>query len=529
MTLLLDIAPFGVPISPDTTGQAVYRRFEEEPDTLAIAVVDADYRPVGLIERNTFLVRMAAQHGYALWSERPVSRWMRTDPVVADGDMTVAEFCGQVMEERPSELLQGFVVTCGGRYAGVGTALGLLQAVATAAASHAQEMTRLAEEAQTALAAKARFLAVMSHEIRTPLNGVLGVAEIIRRKTRDDDELAPFVETIIESGGALLRLLNDALDLSRAEASALGLEEEPVLAARLVEEVRRLWSPRAELKGLELRASYDGPPDLWMLADRVRLLQVLNNLIGNALKFTETGAVEVRVAAHVEGDYVRFRGEVADTGPGVPADRLETIFAPFQQTEAGQRLGGAGLGLAVCRQIVERMDGTIEARARPAGGALFAFQAPLHHLPGQQASEAPAPLPEVERSMHVLIADDNRVNRTVAETLCEMFGCTSESVEDGAAAVVAAESGRFDLILMDVKMPVMDGVEATRRIRSGSATGSRIPIIAVTANADPSDAEFYRRSGMNGVVEKPIKPEKLLAAMGAVLDMDEADAAAAVA
>jgi len=524
MTLLLDIAPFIPPVAPRITGREIYQRFEDEPDTLCIAVVDDEGRPIGLIERNAFLVRMAAQYGHALWSERPVSRWMETDPVVADGDMTVAEFCGRVLEERPSELLQGFIVTCGGRYAGVGTALSLLQATASATATHAEAMTSLASDAQAALAAKGRFLAVMSHEIRTPLNGVLAVAEILRRKM-SDAELSPFVETIIESGGALLRLLNDALDLSRAEAAALGLDEEPLLAAKLVDDVRSLWSPRAELKGLSLSVRYDGPADAWVLADRVRLLQVLNNLIGNALKFTQRGSVDVRLTARLEGAYVRFTGEVADTGPGLPQDRLEHVFEPFQQTDAGVRHGGAGLGLAVCRQIVERMDGRIEARAKPDGGALFVFEVTLHHMPDQAAECAAEPDQEVAHALHVLIADDNEVNRKVAQTLCEMFGCTSETVEDGAAAVAAAETGRFDLILMDVKMPVMDGVEATRRIRSGPAASSQVPILAVTANADPADAGLYRRAGMNGVVEKPIKPDRLLAAMNAVLDMDQAESA----
>ncbi|MFC3067833.1 ATP-binding protein [Phenylobacterium soli] len=510
-------------MSPTVTGREIYQRFEDEPDTLCIAVVDEEGRPVGLIERNAFLVRMAAQYGYALWSNRPVSRWMRTDPVIADGDMTVAEFCGRVMEERPSELLQGFIVTCGGRYAGVGTALSLLQATASATSTYAQEMTRLAEDAQASLAAKGRFLAVMSHEIRTPLNGVLAVAEIVRRKM-SDPELSPFVETIIESGGALLRLLNDALDLSRAEAAALGLEEEPFPVARLVEDVRSLWSPKAELQGLAFQVHYDGPDETWMLGDRVRLQQVFNNLIGNALKFTERGVVDVWISATPESGYVRLRGQVADTGPGVPADRMASIFEPFQQTDVGARFGGAGLGLAVCRQIVERMDGTIAVHPNPGGGALFTFEVPLHHLPGQPAQAAPEAAEGTERALHVLIADDNAVNRTVAQTLCEMFGCTSEAVEDGAAAWRAAESGRFDLVLMDVKMPVMDGVEATRRIRSGPSSSSQVPILAVTANTDPDDADLYRRAGMNGVVEKPIKPERLLAAMNVVLDLEAAAA-----
>jgi signal transduction histidine kinase/ActR/RegA family two-component response regulator len=517
MTLLLDIAPFSAPVQPTSTGRQVYQRFEDDPDLLAIAVVDDDGRPVGLVERNAFLVRMAAQYGYALWSARPISHWMKTDPLVADGDMTVEEFCGRVMEERPSELLQGFIVTCAGRYAGVGTALSLLQVTAAATASRAQDMSRLAEEARDALAAKGRFLAVMSHEIRTPLNGVLAVAEIIRRKSRQDD-LAPLVDTILHSGGTLLRLLNDALDLSRAEASGLELNEEPVLAAGLLDEVMGLWSAQAELKGVTLSADYSGPENLWLTADRVRIQQVINNLVSNAMKFTKAGGVQVRLSAERRGERFRLRGEVADDGPGVPPDRLQSIFTPFQQTEDGVRLGGAGLGLAVCRQILERMDGTIEAAANPGGGALFTFEAPLRPAAEPRGLTPPvSPVETAGGALHVLIVDDNATNRLVAQTLCEMFGCTCESVEDGAAAVEAAATGRFGLVLMDVKMPGMDGVEATRRIRSGRTAGSTVPILAVTANADPTDAAFYRVCGMNGVVEKPVKPERLLEAMSAVL------------
>ena len=518
MTLLLDIAPFAPPATPSTTGSQIYQRFEDDPDLLAIAVVDAAFRPVGMVERNSFLVRMAAQYGHALWSGRPISQWMMTDPLIADGGMTVAEFCGRVLQERPSELLQGFIVTCAGRYAGVGTALSLLQVTASATASYAEGMSRLAEDAQNALAAKGRFLAVMSHEIRTPLNGVLAVAEIMRRKSRQDD-LTPFIDTIIHSGGTLLRLLNDALDLSRAEASGLELNEDPVFAPAIIDEVIGLWSAKAELKGVTLTARYDGPPDLWVLADRVRVQQVINNLVGNALKFTVDGGVELRLRAERTGPQVRLIGEVADSGPGVPEDRLQTIFTPFQQTEDGVRLGGAGLGLAVCRQIVDRMGGEIVARANPGGGALFGFEMPLRwaHEP-QAAAPPPSPVEAAGGALHVLVVDDNATNRMVAQTLCEMFGCTSESVEDGAAAVDAAATGRFGLVLMDVKMPGMDGVEATRRIRSGRTSGSQVPILALTANADPADAAFYRLCGMNGVVEKPVNPERLLEAMSAVLD-----------
>ncbi len=526
MTLLFEIAPYAEPVLPEVAGGEIYKRFQAEPDTLAIAVVDGVGRPVGLIERNAFLGRMAAQYGHALWSGRPVSFWMRTDPVVADGDMTVAEFCGRMLKDRASELMEGFIVICGGRYAGVGTALALLQATAQATAWHADEMGRLAREAQDALAAKSRFLAVMSHEIRTPLNGVLGVAEIVRRKARQPD-LLPFVDTMLESGRTLLRLLNDALDLSRAEASGLELNEEPLEVAQLLADVTGLWTAQAELKGLTLRASYEGAPDIWALADRDRLRQVLNNLVGNALKFTPAGEISVRLRAEIDGGYVRLAGCVADQGPGIPPERQEDIFAPFQQTEEGVRLGGAGLGLAVCRQIVERMNGSIWAETNPGGGAAILFEAPLHRVPAPgPIEEPPAAAEPAGAGLHVLIVDDNETNRLVAATLCEMFGCTSEAVADGYAAVAAAMNGRFDLVLMDVMMPGIDGVEATRRIRSGAGRASQIPILAVTANADPAHASFYRANGMNGVVEKPIKPDHLLASMTAVLHVDEIEVTA---
>jgi CheY-like chemotaxis protein len=335
---------------------------------------------------------------------------------------------------------------------------------------------------------------------------------------------------VLESGRTLLRLLNDALDLSRAEAAGLELTEEPTALPSILEDVRALWTPQAELRGLEFEAAYDGPAELWALADRDRMRQVFNNLIGNALKFTESGAVAVRLRAELAGGCVRLRGEVADNGPGIPPERREDVFAPFQQTELGVRLGGAGLGLAICRQILERMGGSIRVEANPGGGALFVFEAPLRQA-GAPALE-PEALDTIEAggALHVLIVDDNATNRMVATTLCEMFGCSSEAVADGPSAVAAVTQTRFDMVLMDIKMPGMDGVEATRRIRSGPGLGSQIPIIAVTANADPTDAAFYRASGMNGVVEKPLKPERLLAAMNAVLEVDgggEGDAAVA--
>jgi signal transduction histidine kinase/ActR/RegA family two-component response regulator len=524
---LSDLAQAIIPIGPDTPGQRVYERFHAEPDTMAIAVVDPEGRPVGLVERNAFFVAMAAQYGRALYALRPISLLMAADPLRVEGEVSVAEFCGQALAERPSELMRGFIVTRDGRYAGVASALCLLQATAEASRAHAEEMTRLAEtldgatrQAQAALAAKSQFLAVMSHEIRTPLNGVLAVADILQRKLRQP-ELEPYLATIQNSGQTLLRLLTDALDLSRAEMGGLNLAEDAFCVQRMLDDLSALWSARAELKGLKLDFIYQGPDDCWALGDAVRIKQVFNNLIGNALKFTPSGGVEVRLTLTVDGVHLRMEGQVSDTGLGVPEDRLSTIFQPFTQTEAGRREGGAGLGLSICRQIVERMGGEIAAHRNSGGGTCFTFGFPLFSVPAQTSplSEAADATPgaAVAETVRVLIADDNATNRLVAETLCDIFGCACESVEDGEQAVAAAQTGRFDLILMDIKMPNLDGVGATRRIRAmGGAVGD-IPIVALTANADPWDAAGYLAQGMDAVVEKPIKAELLLEAINTVL------------
>ena len=522
MAELLSLVEPVRPVLATTLGAAVYQRFESEPDVLAIAVVDAAGRPVGIVERNSFFLRMAAEYGRALYAQRPIAMLMNAEPLIVDGGVGLMAFTREVLAERPSELLQGFIVVQDGVYAGIGSALSLLQATSRANRDHALEMTRLADtlrvaqvEAQTALDAKSKFLAVMSHEIRTPLNGVLTVADILARRLQQN-ELKPYVQTILDSGQTLLRLLTDALDFSRADAGRLDLQQEPFGVASVLDDVAGLWAASAAEKSLDFAVAYQGPADLFALGDEVRLKQVFNNLLGNALKFTDRGGVSVRLRAERSDVYVHLAAEIADTGPGVDSDRLAGIFHPFAQEDVGRTKGGAGLGLAICRELVERMDGTINAAHTPGGGLTVSFDATLFHAPGAGLAAEPEPAaasPTPHRPLHVLIADDNATNRLVAETLCAMFDCTSQSVEDGVQAVEAACAGAFDLILMDIKMPRMDGLEAARRIRSLAGPVGVIPILALTANADPWDAAEYLDAGMDGVVEKPIKPDSLFSAM----------------
>jgi signal transduction histidine kinase len=391
MHTLNSIAAALEPVQPDTLGEAVYQRFQSEPDTLCLAVVDIDGKPVGLVERNAFFLSMAAEFGRALCARRPISCLMNPSPLVVDAGRNLMAFCGEVLAEQPSELLHGFIVTRQGHYAGVGSALGLLQAAASADRRRNEELVDLASRleeargvAQTALDVKARFLTVMSHELRTPLNGVLTVADILAAKM-GEARLQPYVRTIQDSGKQLLRLVNDILDLSRHGFENLELTPAPFDLAQAARETGDLWSAPAAKQGLGFHVRYEGPVHAVVLGDGVRLRQVLNNLISNAIKFTKTGHVEVLLAAQQTEGGLAIRARISDTGPGVAAHSLTTIFDAFSPAALRHEDGGAGTGLAMCREIIIRMGGEIHADLGPAGGLVVeaALTLPEAHMASQ--------------------------------------------------------------------------------------------------------------------------------------------------
>lgn len=519
-------------VPPDALGSDVFARFEAEPDTFVIPVLDGD-RPVGLIERNTFLLKIAGPFGHARYFHRPVSLVMDSEPPVVESSMRIDAFCDSLMRSGPGALLRGFIVTRKGAYAGVGTAVALLKAVNDLQrqqnadmVAQAQALTDSRTQALAAARAKSQFLSIMSHELRTPMNGVLAVAELLRRQPLNEAAQA-HVQTIVDSSETLIRILQDALDLSRAEAGELELNPEPTPLRALMDDVQALWEPRASQDNVTLLVGYEGDTELAAVIDGARLKQVFNNLIGNALKHARNGAVEARLKAWVEGGRIRMQARVRDDGPGIDPERIDAIFEPFVH---GAGPDGAGLGLSICRQIVDRMDGRIWAENNAGRGATFAFDFEAARAEMEEAAPSNvSDLPdfELQSSPHVLIVDDNATNRVVAQALCEMFGCTSETAEDGLEALEAVRDRVFDLVLMDIKMPRMDGVQATEAIRALEGPPGRTPIIALTANADPDDAQRYLSIGMAAVVEKPIKPERLRMAMNAALGADAENAAPA--
>ena len=381
------------------------------------------------------------------------------------------------------------------------------------------------DEAQAANFAKSEFLANMSHEIRTPLNGVLGMTQVLALEIKDEAQ-ARRLNIIRESGEALLGILNSILDLSKIEAGALEIETQDF---DLAETVRLASTPFATLaghKGLAFDVEIEPKDAGWRRGDPMRLRQVLSNLASNAVKFTETGGIRLQVSAGPR--IVRF--EVTDTGIGIPEDRLAQIFERFAQADGSttRRFGGAGLGLAICRELVGLMDGSLTVESKPGQGSTFAFELPL--APVSAPAEAPAQAPVTDSpGLRILAAEDNATNRQILAALLEPAGVTLTFAADGREAVAAFSRDVFDIVLMDIQMPNMNGVEAARAIRA-SERAARTPILALSANVMVHQIEEYLAAGMNGVVAKPIRADDLFTALHTALaegqGMEVADDAA---
>jgi CheY-like chemotaxis protein/HPt (histidine-containing phosphotransfer) domain-containing protein len=350
----------------------------------------------------------------------------------------------------------------------------------------------------------------MSHEIRTPMNGVLGMAHLLLDTSLTTSQRRQ-VETLCDSGQALLTILNDILDFSKMEAGKLELVADDFDLERVVGSVTALMTPRAREKGLALHASIASDVPTALRGDAGRLRQVLLNLVGNAIKFTDVGEVCIDVRRRGPGEArVPLEVSVRDTGIGIPPEAQARLFQEFTQVDgsATRRYGGTGLGLAICRRIALAMGGEIAVDSRPGAGARFTVAVALDRAHAPLAAETDAAASAVT-PLRILLAEDNAVNREVALGLLKRHGHSVTVVTDGGQAVATARAGGFDVILMDVHMPGMDGTEASRIIRSFPAPAGRVPIVALSASVLKDEIDICFEAGMDEFLAKPLDPAAL--------------------
>lgn len=352
--------------------------------------------------------------------------------------------------------------------------------------------------------AKGQLLARVNHEIRTPLNGVLGLTQSLLMQPLPD-EAHRDLDLIRQSGAGLLALINDLLDIARAEAGKLELHPTTVDLHRLLHDTVGLYRASAEARGLELVLDGLSPGPLWVRVDEIRLRQVIGNLVANAVKFTERGSVTVRLARGREADgLMQVALSVEDTGRGIPPEGLDRLFEPFTQIHADPSHRGSGLGLALSRDLATRLGGQLSAASTVGSGSVFTLMLTVERAapPAMERMLTPAPLPP----FRALVVDDNELNRKVARALLVRLGARIEDAADGRAGAEAALAGSFDIVFMDLQMPELDGYEATRLLRTRGFKGA---ILALTASSGPETESLCLAAGMNGCLTKPLQLEQL--------------------
>jgi len=505
------------PTTPEASVAEVFAWFTSHPDALALPVV-VDGRPVGLIDRQDFLLKLAEPLGHSRYASRPIHRMMDPEPAVVEYDVRISAFSEAVLKNTAANMLRGFIVTRQGQYFGIGTAISLLHHVNQAQTrqidsltSEVSELRHIGSNSPQLAQAKSEFVSMLQREFEVPFHAIQTFSHLLQQQPLSLNARQN-VHSILDSVEDARNLLGNACDLVLLDSGSFELELEATPLRDLMDSIAIEWMPLAESYGVTIMSSYEGDTELAAMVDQKRFRKTFNTLIESSLRLVRNGIIEVRLKAEVIDDRVHLKGRVRDDGPGLDPEQLDKPFGDLGLAQ--------NVSMTTAKKLLDNLGGQLWFENNTGRGATYAFDVTVPCAINEQPvaeKVAYLELTDVQRRPHVLIADDNTTNRVVAQALCEMFGCTCETVEDGLQALEAVRISAFDLILMDIKMPNMDGLQATRAIRAIPNDKGAVPIIALTANADPDDASSYVAAGMLCVVEKPIKPERLRMAMNMAL------------
>jgi CheY-like chemotaxis protein/signal transduction histidine kinase len=494
------------PVAPDDSCAIVAQRFEAEPEALSLAVVRED-QPVGLIARDIFLALQT--HSPDRLAGLDAAAVMDSEPLIVDAAARVGDLTDGILAEHPQAMGRGVIVVQDGKYLGVAGSAALA-AARRARKAQARQASALIEE--------------LSVGIGRHLHSLIGFADRLGRQSLPVDARA-WVRAIAETSAELRDLTVQARELHWAQSERLELTLAPCRLRDLADLIDAHWSGHSHADGPRVMISYDGDPGTAAVIDAERVAQCFDALIHRAHAAARTvggaqGMIEATLRAVQTADGVRIEGQVRDsTGIAFDKDALHNAQQP--ETELSVRLR-----MALAVRAIAVMGSKLTVEETVSGGGVIAFRLIAEAAQIDRPAEM-GRLASEDRPIHVLVVDDNATNRMVAESLCVLLGCTTESAFDGLAALEAVKARPFDVILMDIRMPRMDGIEATRAIRRLQTPARRIPILALTANADPADVENYIAAGMQGAVEKPVKPERLAEALDAVLPATEGGGRAA--
>ena len=523
-----DLSSIDAAVAHTDPTSVVANLFEESPHLPGVVVVDGE-RLVGMVSRTVLMERLSRPFGLELFVKNPVSEFLEADknsrePLVLPASTNVYNAAREALNRPRGRAYEPIVIRMDDsslRLLDIHTVL----VAQTQLLEQATETIRAQKDvAESHSESKSRFLANMSHEIRTPLTAILGFAENLRDTMLDADEREQAVETILRNGEHLLELINDILDLSKIEADKLTVELIDHSPTQVAAEVVSILGVRAEAKGLSLRLSFEGRFPTRIRTDPTRLRQILINLVGNAIKFTEQGSVELRVSCNPRRQQMRY--DIIDTGIGIPEDKLRTLFQPFTQADesTARRFGGTGLGLTISLKLARMLSGDVTVTSTPETGSRFSVVVATGPLEGtefvDQSYVEEQMAPQVSASMHelaslpirVLLAEDSPDNQLLISSFLRKLNAAVEVVDTGEAARDAAldavDRGQtFDIVLMDMHMPRMDGLTATRQLRSRGYEG---PIVALTANAMQGDREKCLKAGCDDYATKPIQRVRLV-------------------